>query len=186
MPNPHPPTIRTLVLLSAPPLPRKINPMSRGSNSRNTQSKADVNLLNAFIGARKRADESLTHAQRRLAADLNYSDSAIKRAVKNEVVSERLRTALLEQLDNESKYTKRTIYYATRLMNNAKGKRLNELRKAALKESVYFRGRVRKYRNKVKGEFTKRALRAEREKLEASGLGVFEDVIFDTDVTPSA
>ena len=160
--------------------------MSQRIGKRNTADKSDVNLLHAFIGARKRSGESLTHAQRRLAADLNFSDSAIKRAVKNGVVSERMRDALREQLANESKYTKRTIYYATRLMDNAKGKRLKELREYAKTESGYWRGRVKKYRDKVQGDFTKRLRRAERERMAASGLELDDDVIFDTDVTPTA
>jgi hypothetical protein len=160
--------------------------MSRKSTTRNTASKEDLNLLHAFIGARKRADESLTHAQRRLAADLNFSDSAIKRSFKNGVVSERLKNELVRQLGEESKYTQRTIYYATRLMQNAKGKRLNELREYAKLESGYWRSRVTKYRHAVQGDFNKRARRAERERLEASGLDLNPDVIFDTDVTPRA
>lgn len=160
--------------------------MSRKSLKHSPKNSEGVNLLNAFIGARKRNDESLTHAQRRLAADINYSDSAIKRAVRNGIVSDRLRAALIERLDDESKYTKRSIYFGLRLMSNAKGKRLSKMQEQALHESGKFRGRVKKYRNKVQGEFTKRLRKIERQNLLALGIEDIEDAIFDMSTTPSA
>lgn len=148
--------------------------------------KASVNLLYTFVGVRRRDGESLSHATARLAADLDYSPSAISRALKNGRVSDRLHTALLAQVDRESKWTKRTIYYSQRLLNNAGGKRLAELRTVAQKESGYFRGRVTKYRNRVQGEFTKRLREIERQKLELMGIEIDDDIIFETDITPSA
>lgn len=161
--------------------------MSRKSRKSSPDNLEGVNLLHAFIGARKRNDESTTRAQRRLAADLDYSDSAIKRAVKNGVVSERLRDALLNQLDKESKYTKRTIYYGLRLMKNAKGKRLSDIRQQSVNDPGAFRGRVKKYRVKVQNQLTKRLMQIEREMSSYAGYeGFDDDIIFDTDVTPTA
>lgn len=133
------------------------------------------NLLYSLIGARRRNDESLTHAAARLGADMNYSGSAVSRALKTGRVSEKMFGALIDREKKEKSSIRLTTYFGTRLMGSAKGKRLKDIQRQAIKQSGKFRKRASDYR--------KRTVRREKKIKKKNRSGIPNEFFFEG-ITP--